>query len=87
MYKALKNRFQGLLNQMTMIMGAQGAEAIEQMITRLETLKGLIDQVIYTNFYHSILKNINHINYKKKILGPQSNKRSRENNICLCLYS
>ena len=37
---------------MTMIMGAQGAEAIEQMITRLETLKGLIDQVICTNFYN-----------------------------------
>jgi arsenite/tail-anchored protein-transporting ATPase len=28
-----------------MIMGQQGAEALEQMITRLETLKGLIDQV------------------------------------------
>ena len=41
----MKTRFQGLLNQLTMIMGAQGAEAIEQAITRLETLKGLIDQV------------------------------------------
>lgn len=42
---AMKTRFQGLLNQMSMIMGQQGAEALEQMITRLETLKGLIDQV------------------------------------------
>jgi len=41
----LKNRFQGILNQMTMMMGPQGTEAIEQMIGRLETLKGLIDQV------------------------------------------
>ena len=44
-FLAMKTRFQGLLTQMTMIMGQQGAEAIEQMITRLETLKGLIDQV------------------------------------------
>ena len=41
----LKSRFDGLLNQMTMMMGPQGTEVIEQMITRLETLKGLIDQV------------------------------------------
>ena len=37
----LKNRFQGLLTQVTAFMG-QGVEA---MITKLEQLKGLIDQV------------------------------------------
>lgn len=41
----LKNRFQGLLTQVTAFMGAQGAEGIESMITKLEQLKGLIDQV------------------------------------------
>jgi len=41
----LKNRFSGLLTQMTAFMGQQGAEGIEQMITKLEQLKGLIDQV------------------------------------------
>ena len=37
---------------MTMLMGAQGAEAIEQMINRLETLKGLIDQVFFGGELH-----------------------------------
>lgn len=41
----LKNRFSGLLTQMTAFMGQQGAEGIEAMITKLEQLKGLIDQV------------------------------------------
>jgi len=41
----LKNRFSGLLTQMTAFMGQQGAEGVEQMITKLEQLKGLIDQV------------------------------------------
>lgn len=41
----LKNRFSGLLTQVTAFMGQQGAEGIEQMITKLEQLKGLIDQV------------------------------------------
>eukprot|EP01034_Spumella_vulgaris_P031127 gene31127-38465_t len=41
----LKNRFQGVLTQMTAFMGAGGAEGIEFMIAKLEQLKGLIDQV------------------------------------------
>jgi len=41
----LKNRFQGLLTQVTAFMGAGGAESVEAMITKLEQLKGLIDQV------------------------------------------
>lgn len=41
----LKNRFQGLLTQVTAFMGAGGAEGVEAMITKLEQLKGLIDQV------------------------------------------
>lgn len=42
---ALKNRFQGLITQVTSFMGAGGAEGIEAMITKLEQLKVLIDQV------------------------------------------
>lgn len=41
----LKNRFQGLLTSVTSMMGAGGAEGVEQMIKKLEQLKGLIDQV------------------------------------------
>ena len=41
----LKNRFQGLLTQVTAFMGQGGAESVEAMITKLEQLKGLIDQV------------------------------------------
>jgi len=41
----LKNRFQGLLTQVTSFMGAGGAEGVESMIAKLEQLKGLIDQV------------------------------------------
>lgn len=41
----LKNRFSGLLSQVTAFMGAQGAEGVESMIQKLEQLKGLIDQV------------------------------------------
>jgi len=41
----LKNRFQGLISQVTAFMGAAGAEGIEAMITKLEQLKVLIDQV------------------------------------------
>lgn len=41
----LKNRFAGLLSQVTAFMGAGGAEGIEAMINKLEQLKGLIDQV------------------------------------------
>jgi len=41
----LKNKYQGYLNQIISLMGQQGASGIEQMIQRLETLKGLIDQV------------------------------------------
>jgi arsenite-transporting ATPase len=42
---ALKNRFSGVITQMTAFMGAQGAEQMEGAIARLEQLKGLIDQV------------------------------------------
>lgn len=41
----LKNRFSGLLSQVTAFMGAGGAEGVEAMILKLEQLKGLIDQV------------------------------------------
>lgn len=41
----LKNRFSGLLNQVTAFMGQGGAEGVEAMINKLEQLKGLIDQV------------------------------------------
>jgi len=41
----LKNRFQGLITQVTSFMGAGGAEGVEAMITKLEQLKVLIDQV------------------------------------------
>jgi arsenite/tail-anchored protein-transporting ATPase len=41
----LKNRFQGLLMNVTQMMGQGGAEGVEQMIAKLEQLKGLIDQV------------------------------------------
>lgn len=41
----LKNRFQGMITNLTTMMGPQGAAGIESMIERLETLKGLIDQV------------------------------------------
>eukprot|EP01033_Poteriospumella_lacustris_P010125 gene10125-7221_t len=41
----LKNRFQGLITQMTAFMGAGGAEGVEAMIQKLEQLKALIDQV------------------------------------------
>jgi arsenite/tail-anchored protein-transporting ATPase len=41
----LKNRFNGLITQMTAFMGAQGAEAVQQAIAKLEQIKGLIDQV------------------------------------------
>jgi arsenite-transporting ATPase len=41
----LKNRFSGLITQMTAFMGAQGAEGVQQAIAKLEQLKGLIDQV------------------------------------------
>jgi arsenite-transporting ATPase len=41
----LKNRFAGMLKTVTGMMGAGGAEGVEQMITKLEQLKGLIDQV------------------------------------------
>jgi len=41
----LKNRFAGLLTQVTAFMGQGGAEGVESMITKLEQLKGLIDQV------------------------------------------
>ena len=40
-----QNRFAGLLTQVTAFMGAGGAESVEAMITKLEQLKGLIDQV------------------------------------------
>jgi arsenite-transporting ATPase len=41
----LKNRFSGLITQMTAFMGQQGAEGVQQAIAKLEQLKGLIDQV------------------------------------------
>ena len=41
----LKNRFQGLLTNVTAMMGPGGADGVEQMIQKLEQLKGLIDQV------------------------------------------
>lgn len=41
----LKNRFSGLLTQVTAFMGAGGAEGVEAMIQKLEQLKSLIDQV------------------------------------------
>jgi arsenite/tail-anchored protein-transporting ATPase len=41
----LKNRFSGMLSTVTGMMGAGGAEHVETMITKLEQLKGLIDQV------------------------------------------
>lgn len=41
----LKNRFSGLLTQVTAFMGQGGAEGVEAMIAKLEQLKGLIDQV------------------------------------------
>jgi arsenite-transporting ATPase len=41
----LKDRFQGLLMNVTQMMGQGGAEGVEQMIAKLEQLKGLIDQV------------------------------------------
>lgn len=41
----LKNRFAGLLTQVTAFMGQGGAEGVEAMINKLEQLKGLIDQV------------------------------------------
>lgn len=41
----LKTRFSGLITQMTAFMGQQGAEGVEAMITKLEQLKSLIDQV------------------------------------------
>eukprot|EP01039_Chlorochromonas_danica_P011428 gene11428-12777_t len=41
----LKNRFSGLLTQVTAFMGQGGAESVEAMITKLEQLKSLIDQV------------------------------------------
>jgi len=41
----LKNRFHGLLMQAAALMGQQGAEHIEGMIQKLESLKSLIDQV------------------------------------------
>lgn len=41
----LKNRFQGMINNVMNMLGSQGAQGIEAMIERLETLKGLIDQV------------------------------------------
>lgn len=41
----LQNRFSGLLTQVTAFMGAEGAAGVESMITKLEQLKGLIDQV------------------------------------------
>ena len=41
----LQNRFSGLLTQVTAFMGPEGAAGVESMITKLEQLKGLIDQV------------------------------------------
>ena len=41
----LKNKFQGLISNVITMMGPQGAAGIESAIDRLETLKGLIDQV------------------------------------------
>eukprot|EP00605_Chrysophyceae_sp_TOSAG23-4_P002305 GSChrysophyteH1.ASY1.ANO1.2551.1 assembled CDS len=41
----LKNRFSGMLSTVTSMMGQGGAEHVEQMIAKLEQLKGLIDQV------------------------------------------
>jgi arsenite-transporting ATPase len=41
----LKNKFSGLITQMTAFMGQQGAEGVQQAIAKLEQLKGLIDQV------------------------------------------
>lgn len=41
----LKNRFSGMLNTVTSMMGNGGAEHVQQMIEKLEQLKGLIDQV------------------------------------------
>lgn len=41
----MQNRFSGLLTQVTAFMGAEGAAGVESMITKLEQLKGLIDQV------------------------------------------
>jgi arsenite/tail-anchored protein-transporting ATPase len=41
----LKNRFQSVLTSVTSLMGQGGAEGVEQMIAKLEQLKGLIDQV------------------------------------------
>jgi len=41
----LKNKFCGLITQMTAFMGQQGAEGVQQAIAKLEQLKGLIDQV------------------------------------------
>lgn len=44
-FASAQNRFAGLLTQVTAFMGAGGAESVEAMITKLEQLKGLIDQV------------------------------------------
>jgi len=41
----LKNRFSGMITQVTAFLGQGGAEGVEQMINKLEQLKGLIDQV------------------------------------------
>lgn len=41
----LKNRFSGLLTQMSALMGPQGAQGIETMIEKLEQLKILISKV------------------------------------------
>lgn len=41
----LKNRYSGLITQMSAFMGQQGAEAVQQAIAKLEQIKLLIDQV------------------------------------------
>lgn len=40
-----QNRFAGLLTSVTSLMGPGGADGVQQMIAKLEQLKGLIDQV------------------------------------------
>ncbi|CAE7665601.1 GET3, partial [Symbiodinium microadriaticum] len=47
----LKNRFSGMISQMSALMGPEGAQGINGMIEKLEDLRGLISRV------HSQIKN------------------------------
>ena len=44
-----------VFRQVTAFMGQGGAEGIEAMITKLEQLKGLIDQVRLSSYYGPLL--------------------------------